>query len=129
MKFYLECCNFKVFHKKKKYVVIETFSNRIFHHLCIKNLICFLEAKPRPMNLTELQEEYVKFDEDVSIFPSPSVGEYIGLDVRKPVFSICEQQRRRPTCASAQTGQHLSCTYWSAPLVSTYWKVSSLDLL
>ena len=40
------------------------------------------------MNLTELQEEYDKFNEDVSIFPSPSVGEYIGLDVRKPVFGL-----------------------------------------
>ena len=111
--------------RKKIYVKIETVSTRNFHHLCNNNLICFLEAKPRPMNLTELQEEYDKFDEDVSIFPSPSVGEYM----RKPVFSVCEQQRCRPACASAQTGQHLSCTCWSAPLLSTYWKVSSLDLL
>ena len=93
--------------RKKKYVKIETVSIRNLHHLCNNNLIFFLEAKPRQMNLTELQEEYEKFDEDVSIFPSPSVGEYIGLDVRKPVFSICEQQRRRPACASAQTDQRL----------------------
>ena len=28
-------------------------------------------------------------------------------DVRKPVFMVCKQQRRRPACASAQTDQHL----------------------
>ena len=32
---------------------------------------------------------------------------HISLDARKPVFGVCEQQRRRPTCTSARTGQHL----------------------
>ena len=31
----------------------------------------------------------------------------MGLDARKPAFSVCEQQRRRPACASAQSGQPL----------------------
>ena len=30
--------------------------------------------------------------------------------VRKPVFAICEQQRRRPACASAQSYQRLCCS-------------------
>ena len=29
----------------------------------------------------------------------------MGLDTRKPVFGVCEQKRRRPACASAQSGQ------------------------
>ena len=29
----------------------------------------------------------------------------MGLGVRKPDFGVCEQQRRRPACASAQTDQ------------------------
>ena len=27
--------------------------------------------------------------------------------MRKPVYAICEQQRRRSACASAQSDQHL----------------------
>ena len=42
----------------------------------------------------------------------------MGLDTRKPIFGICEQQRRRPNCAVR-----------SAPLLFAYWKVSYLDLL
>ena len=30
--------------------------------------------------------------------------------IRKPVFAICEQQRRRSACASAQSDQHLCCS-------------------
>ena len=32
---------------------------------------------------------------------------YMGLDMRKPDFAPCEQQRCRPACASTQTDQHL----------------------
>ena len=32
---------------------------------------------------------------------------YIGLVLRKPVFVVCEQQKRRPACASAQSDQCL----------------------
>ena len=40
--------------------------------------------------------------------------------VRKPVFAICEQQRRRLACASAQSDQHLCfrCLDSIIPLVS-----------
>ena len=31
----------------------------------------------------------------------------MGLDVRKPVLGVCEQQRRSPVCASVQTDQRL----------------------
>ena len=30
--------------------------------------------------------------------------------MRKPVYAICEQQRRRSTCASAQSDQRLCCS-------------------
>ena len=30
--------------------------------------------------------------------------------MRKPVYAICEQQRRRSACASAQSGQCLYCS-------------------
>ena len=32
---------------------------------------------------------------------------FFGLDARKPVFGVCQKQRCRPACASAQTDQHL----------------------
>ena len=32
---------------------------------------------------------------------------YMGLDARKPVFGVCEQQRRRRACASLQTNQRI----------------------
>ena len=42
----------------------------------------------------------------------------LGLDARKPVFGVCEQQRHRPTWAAG-----------SRPLLFAYWKVSYLNLL
>ena len=30
--------------------------------------------------------------------------------IRKPVYAICEQQRRRSACVSAQYDQHISCS-------------------
>ena len=37
------------------------------------------------------------------------LGQYpMGLDARKPVFGLSEQQRRRPACTFAQIDQHLS---------------------
>ena len=33
---------------------------------------------------------------------------HLGLEARKPNFAACEQQRRRPACASAQSDQRLS---------------------
>ena len=40
--------------------------------------------------------------------------------MRKPVYAICEQQRRRSACASAQSDQHLCfrCLDSIIPLVS-----------
>ena len=35
---------------------------------------------------------------------------YMSHIMRKPVFAICEQQRRRSDCASAQSDQHLCCS-------------------
>ena len=32
---------------------------------------------------------------------------HLGLDARKPVFSVCKQQGRRPACASTQADQRL----------------------
>ena len=34
---------------------------------------------------------------------------HLGLDARKHGVRVCEQQRRRPACASAQTDQRHSC--------------------
>ena len=34
----------------------------------------------------------------------------MGHIMRKPVFVICEQQRRRSACASTQSGQRLCCS-------------------
>ena len=41
-----------------------------------------------------------------------AAGRYnkMSLVMRKPVYAICEQQRRRSTCASAQSDQHLCCS-------------------
>ena len=36
-----------------------------------------------------------------------SWADQMGINVRKPVFAVCEQQRRRPSCASPQSDQCL----------------------
>ena len=36
--------------------------------------------------------------------------ENLSLVMRKPVFAVCEQQRRRSACASAQSDQRLCCS-------------------
>ena len=35
---------------------------------------------------------------------------YMSRIMRKPIYAICEQQRRRSTCASAQSDQRLCCS-------------------
>ena len=37
--------------------------------------------------------------------------DYLSLVIRKPVFALCEQQRRRSACTSAQSDQHLCCSF------------------
>ena len=46
-------------------------------------------------------DRYVPSDDD------SSVSLYV---MRKPVYVICEQQRRRSACASTQSDQHLCCS-------------------
>ena len=50
--------------------------------------------------------------------------------MRKPVYAVCEQQRRRSACASAQSDQRLyfRCLDSMIPLVSTS-EISSLHLV
>ena len=43
-------------------------------------------------------------------------GYHMGLAPRKPVFGVCEQHRRRPTCASVQSDQRLCY-----PLIGKYY--------
>ena len=53
-----------------------------------------------------------------------------GFLMRKPVLAICEQQRCRSACASAQSDQHLCCSLlrkYNLPLVSIS-EISSLYL-
>ena len=45
---------------------------------------------------------------------------WVFIYARKLVFWVCEVQRRRPACASAQL---------FTPLLFTYWKVSYLKML
>ena len=42
-------------------------------------------------------------------FPS-NTAEVRPIIMRKPVFVICEQQRRRSACASTLSGQRLYCS-------------------
>ena len=42
--------------------------------------------------------------------------------MRKPVYAICEQRKRRSACASAQSDQHLCCS------LSRKYNISSLFL-
>ena len=41
--------------------------------------------------------------------------------MRKPVYAICEQQRRGSTCASAQSDQHLCCSLPQQYNASTFY--------
>ena len=47
---------------------------------------------------------------------------YIGLDARKPVFGVCEQKRRSPTCASAHTDQRLCCSLFGKDNIYTCYE-------
>ena len=48
---------------------------------------------------------------------------YLSHVMRKPVYAICKQQRRRSACASAQSDQRICCCIISLVSVS---KISSL---
>ena len=39
--------------------------------------------------------------------------------MRKPIYALCEQQRRRSACASAQSDQHLCCSLFRQYNTST----------
>ena len=39
-----------------------------------------------------------------------ALKDYLSLVIRKPVFALWEQQRRRSACTSAQSDQHLCCS-------------------
>ena len=43
-------------------------------------------------------------------FAKTCLLEYLSHIMRKPVYAICEQQRRRSACASAQSDQCLCCS-------------------
>ena len=49
----------------------------------------------------------------------------LGLDARKPVFGCCEQLRRRPACAFAQTDERL-CFYWKVSYNQNFNFLASL---
>ena len=40
---------------------------------------------------------------------APVLDLHLSRVMRTPVYAICEQQRRRSACASAQSDQHLCC--------------------
>ena len=46
----------------------------------------------------------------------------MGLDARKPVFSVCEQRRSRPACALGQTDQHLCYSLFGKYHIWTCYK-------
>ena len=46
----------------------------------------------------------------------------MGLDPRKPVSGVCEQQRRRPACTFAQSDQLLSCSLIGKYHIKTCYK-------
>ena len=52
----------------------------------------------------------------------PEAFRYMGLDARKHVFGICEQQRRKPACASAQSDQRLCYSLIGKYQISTYYE-------
>ena len=49
--------------------------------------------------------------------------------MRKPVYAICEQQRRRSACASAQSDQRLYCSLHSIIPPVSILEISSLYLV
>ena len=50
--------------------------------------------------------------------------------MRKPVFALCEQHRRRSACASMQSDQHLCCRSIDSIIpVVTMYKISRLWLV
>ena len=46
---------------------------------------------------------------------------YMSHVMRKPVYAICEQQRRRPACAFAQSDQRLCCSLPRQNNISSFY--------
>ena len=46
---------------------------------------------------------------------------YMNHIMRKPVYAICEQQRRRPACASTQSDQRLCCSLTRLYNISSFY--------
>ena len=71
---------------------------------------CFKTFDKHSENEATLFKNKLMIDIWMIIF---SINIWLSHVMRKPVLSICEQQRCRSACASAQSDQHLCCSLLS----------------
>ena len=76
-----------------------------------------IDPHPQYLNTPLRAKRKLDMDEDPYLISvkRTKTGDYKGLFhfshvMRKPVYAICEQQRRRSACASAQSDQHICCS-------------------
>ena len=67
----------------------------------------------------------------LGVFKNLVFNDKMSLVRRKPVFALCEQQRRRSACASAQSDQHfvIRCLDSITPLVDYFRNFKTLASL
>ena len=74
---------------------------------------CYLLLQSRP-SLQKCEEGYDFLSDTLEskkiVFHDLKFKNGMTHVMRKPVFAICEQQRRRSACASAQFEQHICCS-------------------
>ena len=74
------------------------------------NSICITDLRPELLN---------KCFVSVIVIVLSSLSLSLGLVMRKPVYAIFEQKRRRSACASVQSDQHLYCSLPGQYITST----------
>ena len=90
----------------------------------VRGVVCFLKL---PLILLCEQKAIVRLCRCAVLLELSLIAFIISHAMRKPVYAICEQQRHRSACTSAQLDQHL-CFLWLdsiIPLVSIS-EISSL---
>ena len=90
--------------------VISTWNPTVVRRKMIPSL-----AKKQSLHHTDAVPGVPTLPDPAATNPSTPLKAYepeskLSLVMRKPVFTLCEQQRRRSACASAQSDQHLCCS-------------------
>ena len=74
---------------------------------CVDMTLNHIPLKSTDICLVVLWKRLMNKNKWVLHMTKSLIKSQMGLDARKSVFGVCEQQRRRPACASAQSDQRI----------------------